>query len=280
MSNIISKILNEILEEEGNITGPGEATATSKLFKKVNKSPISPKTGSGWDIKNPNKSNVNKNINIPLCELEIEEPPEVTKAAERLAMLLNRHGRFGALNNTSDSILDTILNKRCNEFDEWFEVSNASGLPEDKNIRNVLMTWRNQAYNKFKQNVKNSKNLSELRTHTKSGLDLDKNSSWANNIMNESRIIKLIQKAILNEASYSQFKKEVKFRSKNEMLHKGIKTIKSKLQEVDRIVEYINRMKQELSENEESIQYWDKTKQSINKIQELVETLNNKIKEL
>lgn len=98
--------------------------------------------------------------------------------------------------------------------------------------------------------------------------------------INESQLQKLIKQTLLKEASYGQFKKEVKFRSKNEMLHKGIKTVKSKLQEVDRIVEYMSRMKQELSENEDGLQYWDKTKQSINKIQEIVEALNNKIKTL
>lgn len=359
MSKIITKILKEILEEEGNITGPGETIATPKLFKEAiplkksrrfipnefefPESLLKPigfgfaqepkiyfkiatnskgesilmidplvktaldsiergrssfakeqslgkltlylkervpqqvrglikkyaentkvlgngflslplvmsKSSDGWVIQNPNKSDVNKDMNVPLYESEVEETPEVTKAAERLAMLLNKHGEFGALNNTSDSVLNTILHKRPVELNKWFEVSNASALPEDKNIRNILMTWRNDVYNKFRQNS-----------------------------VNESKIMNLIQKAILNEASYGQFKKEVKFRSKNEMLHKGIKTVKSKLQEVDRIVEYMNRMKQELSENEEGVQYWDKTKQSINKIQELVETLNNKIKGL
>jgi hypothetical protein len=363
MTKIIAKILKEILEEEGNITGPGEATATPKIFKKVNEAPapikkgrrfvpnefefpeallkpirfsyaqdpkiyfkiatnakgesvlmidplvktaldsiergrssftkeqslgkltlylkervsqqvrglikkyaentkvlgngflslplIMSKSGDGWVIQNPNKTDVNKDMNVPLYESEVEETPEVTKAAERLVALLNKHGEFGASNNTSDSVLNAILHKRPVELAKWFEVSNASALPEDRNIENILMTWRNGAYNSFKQNS-----------------------------INESKLDKLIQNMVLKEASYGQFKKEVKFRTKNEMLHKGIKTVKSKLQEVDRIVEYMNRMKQELSENEEGVQYWDKTKQSINKIQELVETLNNKIKGL
>lgn len=448
MNKIIAKILKEILEEEGNITGPGEATATPKLFKEaipLKKSrrfvpnefefpeallkPIGfgfaqepkiyfkiatnskgesilmidplvktaldniergrssfakeqslgkltlylkervsqqvrglikkyaantkvlgngflslplvmSKSDNGWVIQNPNKSDVNKDINVPLYESQVEETPEVTKAAERLAVLLNKHGEFGASNNTSDSVLNTILHKRPVELAKWFEVSNASALPEDKNIRNILMTWRNGAYNSYKQNSLDELNINEPGVTPKIAYEYFFNNIWgrkqgnrlkywndykrlcapfktkynvdlylnkldgfkvltrselkhfyngmkqivkkhfSDEITNESKIMKLVQKAILKEASYGQFKKEVKFRSKNEMLHKGIKTVKSKLQEVDRIVEYMNRMKQELSENEEGVQYWDKTKQSINKIQELVETLNNKIKGL
>jgi len=429
MSKIIAKILKEILEEEGNITSPGETTATPKLFKEAiplkkgrrfvpnefefPESLLKPigfgfaqepkiyfkiatnskgesilmidplvktaldniergrssfakeqslgkltlflkervpqqvrglikkyaantkvlgngflslplimsKSSDGWVIQNPNKTDVNKDMNVPLYESEIEETPEVTKAAERLAMLLNKHGEFGASNNTSDSVLNTILHKRPVELNKWFEVSNASALPEDKNIRNILMTWRNSAYNSFKQDSINELGINKIPSiqdilricvkdpdkfsliskefnldltsgnihgtiqKLKTYLENNKNQIYkayllVRNNINESKLNKLIQNMILKEASYGQFKKEVKFRSKNEMLHKGIKTVKSKLQEVDRIVEYMNRMKQELSENEEGVQYWDKTKQSINKIQELVETLNNKIKGL
>lgn len=429
MSKIIAKILKEILEEEGNITSPGETTATPKLFKEAiplkkgrrfvpnefefPESLLKPigfgfaqepkiyfkiatnskgesilmidplvktaldniergrssfakeqslgkltlflkervpqqvrglikkyavntkvlgngflslplimsKSSDGWVIQNPNKTDVNKDMNVPLYESEIEETPEVTKAAERLAMLLNKHGEFGASNNTSDSVLNTILHKRPVELNKWFEVSNASALPEDKNIRNILMTWRNDAYNSFKQDSINELGINKIPSiqdilricvkdpdkfsliskefnldltsgnihgtiqKLKTYLENNKNQIYkayllVRNNINESKLNKLIQNMILKEASYGQFKKEVKFRSKNEMLHKGIKTVKSKLQEVDRIVEYMNRMKQELSENEEGVQYWDKTKQSINKIQELVETLNNKIKGL
>lgn len=430
MNKVITKILKEILEEEGNITGPGEATATPKLFKEAiplkkgrrfvpnefefpeallkpirfsyaqdpkiyfkiatnSKSEsilmidplvktaldsiergrssfakeqslgkltlylkervsqqvrglikkyaentkvlgngflslplIMSKSGDGWVIQNPNKSDVNKDMNVPLYESEIEETPEVTKAAERLASLLNKHNEFGKSDNTSDSVLNTILHQRPFAFDKWFEVSNASALPEDKNIRNVLMTWRKEAYNNtFKKDSVNELGINKIPsiqdilkicakdpdkfsliskefnldltsgnihgTIQKLKTYLEGNKNQINkayllvrNNTNESKLDKLIQNMILKEASYGQFKKEVKFRSKNEMLHKGIKTVKSKLQEVDRIVEYMNRMKQELSENEEGVQYWDKTKQSISKIQELVETLNNKIKGL
>jgi hypothetical protein len=91
---------------------------------------------------------------------------------------------------------------------------------------------------------------------------------------------KLIEQELLNEVTYSKFKKEVKFRTKSEQLHKAIREVKRKLSEIDRIVEYTSRMKQELSEGEEGIKYWKATQSNIGKISEMVNHLNNKIKNL
>ena len=97
--------------------------------------------------------------------------------------------------------------------------------------------------------------------------------------MNET-LKKLIKQELLNEVTYSKFKKEVKHRTKSEQLHKAIREVKRKLQEIDRIVEYTSRMKQELSEDEGGISYWKATQNNIGKISEMVNHLNNKIKNL
>ena len=97
--------------------------------------------------------------------------------------------------------------------------------------------------------------------------------------MNE-KLIKLIEQELLNEVTYSKFKKDVKHRTKSEQLHKAIREVKRKLQEIDRIVEYTSRMKQELSEDEGGISYWKATQNNIGRISEMVNQLNNKIKNL
>ncbi len=56
--------------------------------------------------------------------------------------------------------------------------------------------------------------------------------------------------------------------------------VKRKLAEIDRIVEYTSRMKQELSEGEEGIKYWKATQKNVATISEMVNHLNNKIKNL
>ena len=90
----------------------------------------------------------------------------------------------------------------------------------------------------------------------------------------------IVKEELLNEVTYNKFKNEVKFRTKNEQLHKAIREVKRKLAEIDRIVEYTSRMKQELSEGEEGLKYWKNTEKNVATISEMVNTLNNKIKNL
>jgi len=96
--------------------------------------------------------------------------------------------------------------------------------------------------------------------------------------MNE-QLEQIIKEELLNEATYSQFKKEVKFRTKAEQLHKAMREVKRKLSEIDRIVEYTQRMKQELSEGD-GVQYWSRTEKAVSQISEMVNHLNNKINNL
>ena len=90
----------------------------------------------------------------------------------------------------------------------------------------------------------------------------------------------IIKNELLNESSYNKFKREVTFRTKSEQLHKAIREVKRKLAEIDRIVEYTSRMKQELSEGEDGIKYWKATQNNVARISEMVNHLNNKIKNL
>lgn len=93
-------------------------------------------------------------------------------------------------------------------------------------------------------------------------------------------IDEIVKKELINEVTYNKFKTEVKLRTKNEALHKAIKEVKRKLSEIDRIVEYTSMMKQELSEDGEGLRYWKTTESNISTIAEMVENLNNKIKNL
>lgn len=97
---------------------------------------------------------------------------------------------------------------------------------------------------------------------------------------NMSKLEQIIKEELLNEVSYSKFKSEVKNRTKSDQLHKAIREVKRKLNEINRIVEYTSRMKQELSEGEDGIKYWKSTEKNIGAISEMVEQLNEKIKNL
>lgn len=107
---------------------------------------------------------------------------------------------------------------------------------------------------------------------------LPQTKSQAGTKINES-VEEIVKSKLLNEVSYGKFKKDISYRSKTEMLHKGIKEVKRKIQEIDRIVEYTSRMKQELSEGD-AVQYWTRTEAQLQQISEMVNNLNEKINKL
>jgi hypothetical protein len=122
------------------------------------------------------------------------------------------------------------------------------GMPSDSKIRDYKAIWKSAEKPKYK--------------------------------MYENMNIKdIIEQELLNEGTYKQFKKEVKFRTKAEQLHKAMREVKRKLSEIDRIVEYTHRMKQELSEGD-GVQYWGRTEKAVAQISEMVNHLNNKINNL
>jgi len=82
----------------------------------------------------------------------------------------------------------------------------------------------------------------------------------------------------LNEARYSQFKKQTLKRTPREQLHKAVKEIQMKMDEVNRLVDFTSKMKQELKETEEELKYLKRTKNSLYKIQEKIQYISNKIK--
>jgi hypothetical protein len=90
----------------------------------------------------------------------------------------------------------------------------------------------------------------------------------------------IIKEELLNEVTYNKFKNEVKFRTKNEMLHRGIREVKRKLNEVERLIEYVSRMKGELLEDSDGVNYWKNTSKNINEIGETANRLSDKIKNL
>lgn len=123
-----------------------------------------------------------------------------------------------------------------------------TGMPSDSKIKDYKAIWKSAEKPKYK--------------------------------MYKESLQDIIEKELLNEVTYSKFKSEVKFRTKSEQLHKAIREVKKKLSEIDRIVEYTSRMKQELSEGEDGIKYWKATQKNVATIAEMVNHLNNKIKNL
>ena len=81
----------------------------------------------------------------------------------------------------------------------------------------------------------------------------------------------------LNE-NYSRFKTETKTRNKPDQFHQAIRAVKKKVQEIDRLFEYVSRLKEELSEGQDGLKYKMHTEKALAKIKEMVNELNKNIK--
>ena len=84
----------------------------------------------------------------------------------------------------------------------------------------------------------------------------------------------------LNEARYSQFKKTTEVRTPTEQIHRAVREIRRKIDEISKVVGHTERMKNELKQSNEGMHYLKRTRNAINKISEKIQELNNRIKGL
>jgi hypothetical protein len=71
---------------------------------------------------------------------------------------------------------------------------------------------------------------------------------------------------------YAQFRNETKMRSKPDQFHQAVKQIKKKMNEINRIFEYVDRLKSELSEGED-LKYKKYTENAFSQIKESAKSL-------
>jgi len=217
---------------------------------------------------------------------------KATKAAEKqgFTAIHENMSKEEALKQIRNLLSHTIKHDKLEgTFNSWFEKVKAeddeildkmwklAGNAADKHAINVLSKINESGFDqpsKF-QNAKYPYNnmYGGPSSATKGGGYYAANENMNNTLVN------IIKEELLNEVTYSKFKNEVKNRTKAEQLHKAIREVKRKLQEIDRIVEYTSRMKEELSEGD-GIQYWNRTNEAVKTISEMVNQLNNKIKNL
>jgi len=84
----------------------------------------------------------------------------------------------------------------------------------------------------------------------------------------------------MNEARYSQFKNETKLRTPTEQIHRAVREIRRKIDEITKVVAHTERMKSELKSSSEGMSYLKRTHNAINTISEKIQDLNNRIKGL
>jgi hypothetical protein len=84
----------------------------------------------------------------------------------------------------------------------------------------------------------------------------------------------------INEARYSQFKRESQFRTPTQQLHIAVREIRRKIDEMSKVVAFTERMRTELKSSNEGMSYLNRTRNAISKINEKLQDLGNRIKGL
>ncbi len=85
----------------------------------------------------------------------------------------------------------------------------------------------------------------------------------------------------INESlTYSKFRNEVKTRTKQQQLHRSVKEVQKRLNEINKVLEYTNRMRNEITENGSNVKYSRFTEQALKQIKEMAINLYKNIKEL
>ena len=87
-------------------------------------------------------------------------------------------------------------------------------------------------------------------------------------------IIKVLRKltGMYLKEGYAQFRKSTKQRSKPDQFHQAVKQVKQKMNEINRIFEYVDRLKSELSEGED-LKYKKYTENAFTQIKESAKQL-------
>ena len=78
--------------------------------------------------------------------------------------------------------------------------------------------------------------------------------------------------------NYSRFKNQTKTRTESDQFHQAIREVKKRVQEINKVFEYVNRLKNELNEDGKSLKYKKHTEAAMTKIKEMVSELSMNIK--
>ena len=84
----------------------------------------------------------------------------------------------------------------------------------------------------------------------------------------------------ISEVRYSRFKKEAKLRTPTEQIHRAVREIRQRMNEMLKIVGHTERMKNELKQSNEGMSYLKRTKNALGSISEKLQELTNRIKGL
>jgi hypothetical protein len=170
-------------------------------------------------------------------------------------LVIKPHNEKAKENNTSleiDIDMDYV-NKNLNE---------ASGFKSGKEFINIKLQ-------KYPKSLAKVNNLISMIGENNFTMDM---AEWIFDFFNNSSFESPINEESLLEG-YARFRNESKTRTKPEQFHSAVKQVKQKVNEINRLFEYMNRLQSELSESEGGLKYKKYTEKSIQQIKESTKSL-------
>ncbi len=139
-------------------------------------------------------------------------------------------------------------------------------------------------YKKIFEEFNEDTSTDEILTYLQAAKQQGKLSPDAQNVLiqwmnspgaSREEIIKVLRQltGMYLKEGYARFRNETKTRTKPEQFHSAVKQVKQKVNEINRLFEYMNRLQSELSESEGGLKYKKYTEKSIQQIKESTKSL-------
>jgi hypothetical protein len=223
--------------------------------------------------------------------LKPSEETDIEQAVNKVKTFINPNSRFShfkGVKSLGDTTKNDLENASWDNEDQYIVVGRIDGK--------IYYSWSewDQGYGRGENYENEIKDIDEVfsqkdydRVKVVLSKIRDKNSKLYNAIIDalsdvyphdlDKEFGSDIQAAGLNE-NYSRFKNETKTRSKSDQFHQAVRAVRQKVQEINRLFEYVSRLKQELSEGEGGLKYRMHTEKALAKIKDMVNELNKNVK--
>ena len=204
-------------------------------------------------------------------------------AEEDSIKVLLKAVEMGAL-KPSDAII--ITKKALGMKEGYGEFDMEDDGPDYNNISDLedelrgLVRWSNQYGSKgadaqIDQLRKRIEYLKSQVTNeeTSDDADFDSATTGANGLQTTNPLP-------IKEGHYSEFKRTTQVRTPSEQMHRAVREIRRKIDEINKLVDYTEKMKSEMKSDVNEVRYLNRTKEALSKISAKVQETNNKIKRL
>ena len=187
------------------------------------------------------------------------------------AKLSDVKGAMNIIDNAIEFFQNKEPLKEAGEYDSLANILRQLGAEED--AIKVFMVAVKYGYLKPSEAVAIMKKGLGVKESTDDA-DFDSDTTGAEGLQSTNPL------SPINEARYTEFKKMTQVRTPGEQLHRAIREIRRKIDEINKLVSYTEKMKTEMKSDANEVNYLKRTKEALSKISAKIQETNNKIKRL